>query len=123
MGRVVHRVLHCVVVLYIVFYIVSSCLSGFMCRCVCVCVCVCTRQYVGLLNHLYVKSTFVISVLWCRVVRVGGRSRRREAEASSVDTGLVGFPLIAWSGVVVTYLHGEHPNVGYSTVSAGSRRF
>ena len=120
MGRVVHRVLHCVVVF---LHCVVVSIWFYVSVCVCVCVCVCTRQYVSLLNHLYVKSTFVISVLWCRVVRVGGRSRRREAEASSVDTGFVGFPLIAWSGVVVTYLHGEHPNVGYSTVSAGSRRF
>ena len=53
-GRVVHRVLHCVVVSILVLC-VGVCVS--------VCVCVCTRQYVGLLSHLYVKSTFVISVL------------------------------------------------------------
>ena len=52
MGRVVHRVLHCVVVSILL-----------LCRCVCVCVCVRARQYVGSLNHLHVKSTFVISVL------------------------------------------------------------
>ena len=82
------------------------------------CVCVCVSS----LNHLYVRSTFVVSVLECRVVRVSGRGQRREAEASYVDTGLVGFPLIAWSGVVVTCLHGKHPNVGCSAVSASSRR-
>ena len=59
----------------------------------------------GSFNHLCVESTFVVSVLWCRVwVRVSGRSRRPKAEASSIRTGLVDCFPIAWSGVVVALL-------------------